>query len=323
MKKKLIPILAILLTLAMIFTLAACGDKPEDPTESDTTTVDDTIDVVVTDPVVDTTEFIDDTTDETSTDEDTTTEADPNATTDPTATTNIDDTTKAPGADPLAPPANLGSLGKAEQLAYFNKVANRVRTDKPGFKTDYLEELGKMSFTGVVSVISPIIEAIKQQAMPGEWKYETIGKGSDNKGKFMSDNANASDLKISDVASITSTKSGNNWIIKVNIIQETNPAKGTGSAHSRVMPIASRQDVLDTITDINDAISADVNDATLKYNSGYATVTVNEKGQVISGEYGFKVDAQANNVSIKVGLTITTNVTAPQSTVKKFHDFVW
>ena len=314
MKKALSSVLAILLTLAMVGLFAACKNDPLDPTEAVTTTEEE---IITAEPETD----IDDVTTapEEPTDGETTPVDATEAATVPGETT-AEVTTTEVAADPLAPPANLGSLSQAEQLAYFNKVANNVRTAKPGFKTDYLEKIDQIKLSGGAAIANPIVELVKNQAMPGEWKYDTYSKGTDNKGKFMSDNANASDLKASDVASITSTKNGNNWIIKVNIVTETNPNKGTGSAHSRIMPIASRQDVLDTITDISDLIKADINDATLKYNSGYATVTVNEKGQVIAGEYGFKVDAVANNVSISI---IKTNVTAPQSTTKKFHDFAW
>ena len=308
MKKALSSVLAILLALAMLGMFAACKDKPVDPTEPDTTVEDITTEPDTEDAAA-TTAPDDGTTEEPATGDDV------------DATTVEGATEDAAGdADPLAPPANLGDLSKAEKLDYFNKVANNVRTAKPGFKTEYLEELGKMSFTGIVNAVSGIIDSVKQKLMPGEWKYETVAKGADNKGKFMSENANASDLKASDAASISATKSGSNWVIKVNIITETNPAKGTGSAHSRIMPIATRQEVLDEITGIASVISADVNDATLKYNGAYATVTVNEKGQVIAAEYSFKVDAQANNVKISF---IGTNVTAPQSTKKIYKDFVW
>ena len=308
-KKALSSILAILLALAMVAAFAACGGGKDDPTPTEPDDIT-TEEIITTEP--DTEDVI------------ATTAPDDDITTEEPATgddaTTVDGETAVDGADEFAPPANLNTLSKDEQLAYFNKVVNNVRTAKPGFKTDYLEELGKMEFTGVVSAVSGIIDSIKKQLMPGEWKYETVAKSADNKGKFMSENANASDLKVGDVASITSTKSGSNWVIKVNIVTETNPAKGTGSAHSRIMPIASRQEVLDSITDISSLISADVNDATLRYNSAYATVTVNEKGQVIAGEYFFKVDAKANNVKISF---IGTNVTAPQSTKKIYHDFVW
>jgi len=299
-KKALSAVLAILLTLGLLVTFTACKKDPVPPTEPETSeesiTEPVTVDAAAT------------------TDEEPTSEPEP-TTEEPTT----EEPTTVP-TDPYAPPENLGSLGKADQLAYFNKVANRVRTEKPGFKYDYLEQLGRMDFTGAVSLVSGIIDSLKKKLMPGDWEYKTINKGTDNKGKFLSENANASDLKSGDVTTISATKSGGNWVIRVNLVQETNPAKGTGSAHSRVMPIASRQDVLNSITDINDAISADVNDTTLRYHSGYATLTVNEKGQVIGGEFSFQVDAQANKVKISV---LTTNITAPQSTVKKYHDFVW
>jgi len=304
-KKALSSVLAILLTLAMLGMFAACKDKPEDPTEPEITT-----EATTEAPDTTTEDIITEDGDEPSTE-------DANA----GAATEAPDDVDEPDADAFAPPANLNTLSKAEQLEYFNKVTNRVRAEKPGFKYDYLEELGRLDFTGAVNMVSGLIDSIKKSLMPGEWELaQKVDKNADNKGKFMSENANASDLRANDVSSITSTKSGDNWVIRVNIVQENNPAKGTGSAHSRIMPIASRQEVLDEITGFSSLISADVNDATLRYHSAYATITVNSKGQVIGGEYSFKVDAKADNVKISF---IGTNVTAPQSTIKKYYDFVW
>jgi len=106
----------------------------------------------------------------------------------------------------------------------------------------------------------------------------------------------------------------------VKIISETNPAKGTGSANSRIYPIASRQEVLDEITGVASVITADVNNASLLYNSGTVVLTVNSKGQVIAGEYKFKADATANNVKITI---ISTNVTAVMTVTSKYFDFKW
>jgi len=300
--KKLI---AILLSMILAITLfAACNNTKDDPsvTEDANSTVaagadGDTTeegDAVITEPATE-----EPTTEEPTTEEPTTAEAD---------------------ADPLVAPANLGSLSNAEQLEYFNAVVNNVRTEKPGFKKDSLLKIDKISLSGAAGVANGIIEMVKNKLMPGEWTYETKTKGSGNVGTFLSENANASDLRASDVASITSTKSGDGWTIKVNIIKETNPGKGTSSAHSRLMGILTRKEVLDEITNISDAISADPNNATLNYHSGYATVTVNAKGQVTSGGHGFQVAAIANDVKISI---IKTNVTAPQSTEIKYHSFVW
>ena len=228
-------------------------------------------------------------------------------------------TTAAEEADPYIAPANLGSLSTAEQLEYFNAVANRVREEKPGFKKDTLLKIDKISLSGAAGVANGIIEMVKNKLMPGEWTYDTVSKGQSNNW-FFSENSNASDLRVSDITSISSTKSGDGWTIKVNIKRETNPAKNLGSAHARIAGIQTRQEVLSAITDISDAISADPNNATLTYHSGYATVTVNAKGQITSAGNGFQVDALANDVKISI---IKTNVTAPQSSQWKYHDFVW
>jgi len=294
-------IIAILLSMLLALTLfAACGGgggKSEGGGDEESQTID-----VAADPT--------DTTEAPSSEDETTEEP-----------TTEEPTTEAPEeADPLLPPANLNTLSKAEQLEYFNLAANRVRKEKPGFKNETLRTLGKLDFTGAVSAVSGIVDMVKKRLMPGNWEYETISKGNGNDGKFFSENANASDLRVGDVTSISSTKSGENWVIKVNVIQENNPGKGTSSANSRINCIATRQEVLDEITGISSAISADVEKATLTYHSGYAQITVNPKGQVISSECGFQVKAVANDVKISF---LKTNVTAPQTSLVKCNSFVW
>jgi len=147
--------------------------------------------------------------------------------------------------------------------------------------------------------------------MPGDWEYSTISKGQGNSGSFLSKNSNASDLKASDITSISTTKSGSNWIITVRVISETNPASGTSSANSRINCIATRQDVVSEITGVSSVVTIDTNNMTLRYHSGYATITVNDKGQVIASESGFKVEAQANSMKIAI---INTDRSGPPST---------
>ncbi|MDR0531913.1 MAG: hypothetical protein LBG83_07615 [Oscillospiraceae bacterium] len=326
MKKTLLAILALLLIAATAIGFSACNKTTEDiatttPTTVDTTEAESTTEV--TEP------SLEQSTEEATLTEEVTSEVPANATeattgateaTKATETTKAPETTTAPPADPFAPPENLGSLSKADLLAYFNKAANRVRKEKPGFKKDAKLKIDKISLSGFAAIANPIIEPVKNKLMPGDWEYETIAKGSSNSGKFLSENANASDLKASDLTTISATKNGANWVISLKVITENNPTKGTTSANSRVNCIATPEEVLRDITDLSDAISADVNKATLTYHDGYATITVNPKGQVIESESGFFVNALANDV--KIG-PIKTNVTAPQSTVIKCHDFIW
>jgi len=311
-KKALSSVLAILLTLAMIGMFAACKNDPVEPTEPETTA--DEI-VTTTEPETD----IGDVT--TAPEEPTDGETEPvdatEATTLPGETT-VEVTTAEAAADPLAPPANLNTLSKAEQLDYFNKAANRVRTEKPGFTKEFAKIISDMKFTGVVSLVQGIIDNIVS-GLTGAEDPKTIAKGKDNKGDFLSE-ITPFELKSSDVASISSKKSGDNWVMTVKIVSETNPAKPTGSANARAYSIASRQEVLDEITGFSSAITASVNDASLLYNSGTINLTVNAKGQVTAADYKFLVDATANNVKISV---LSTNVTARMTTTCKYYSFVW
>lgn len=309
-KKTLSLILALLLTLAMVFTLAACGGDDDGPTEApttvETTEEPDTVDVDTSESTT--------SPEASSTDDATTTAID--GTTDPNATTKPGETTVA-STD--GPPANLNTLSKAEQLAYFNKAVNKVRTGKPGYKKDYSQIISNLTFTGVVKAAQGIIDDVVSD-LTGADPTKTQKKGDDNRGDFLSE-ITPYELRNSDVASISSKKSGNNWVITVKIIEETNPAKPTGSANARAYPIASRQEVLDSITGVSSAISADANKATLKYNSGNISLTVNDKGQVIACNFGFKVNAVANDV--KIISIISTDVTALMTVTCKYYDFVW
>ena len=309
-KKTLSSVLAILLTLAMLGMFAACNNKPDEPTEPDITTE---AEIITTEPD---TEDVDVTTAPDETTEDDTAPVDAPEVTTVDGETIAEATTEA--ADPLAPPANLGSLSKAEQLDYFNKVANNVRTEKPGFTKQFSKIISDMKFTGVVSLVQGIIDNIVA-GLTGAEDPKTYAKGTDNKGDFLSE-ITPFNLQSGDVTSISSKQSGDNWVMTVKIKSETNPAKPTGSANARAYAIASRQEVLDEITGFSSAITASVNDASLLYNSGTINLTVNSKGQVIAGDYKFLVDATANNVKISV---LSTNVTARMTTTCKYYDFKW
>ena len=289
MKKALSSVLAILLTLGLLVTFAAC--KTDDPpVEPETTTEEVTADITAvlapeeTEP------------------EETEPETEPEA-----------------PEDDFAPPADLNTLGKAEQLAYFNKAVNRVRTEKPGFTEQFSKIISDLTFTGVVRLAQSLIDDLIA-GLTGADDPKVHAPGTDNQGKFLSE-ITPFELQSGDISSISAQKSGDNWVMTVKIIQETNPAKPTGSANARAYAIASRQEVLDEITGFSSAITASVNDATLRYNSGTINLTINSQGQVIAGDYRFLVDATANNV--KLISIITTNVTARMTTTNKYSNFKW
>jgi len=335
MKKILGSVLAILLALSLIGILAACGNNGTDPDPTEAPTIETTTEVPETEDVVASVDCeceecedcdncecedcecplceaeVDPNLNPTEVD----TTTDPDATTDPDVTT----TEATTAGNRFAPPANLNTLSRAEQLAYFNLVVNRVRDEQPAFRRVETLRIEDLRLSGGASVANPIIRPVVNQLMPGEPVTQETTRGQDNRGRFLSEIA-PFELRNGDISSITSTRSGNNWTIRVNIIQENNPAKPTGSANARAYPIATRDEVLRDITNISSLISADVNDATLRYHSGNIVLTVNPDGQIIGTTRGFDVEAVANNVSISI---ISTTVTAQQTTRATYSNFVW
>jgi len=296
MKKALSSVLAILLTLGLLFVFTACTDPVEPPVEPDTTTEEE-ITTVPEHPIT----------------------TNPNGDETPPPDNGGNEDGGNGLADPFAPPANLDTLNNAEKLAYFNLVANRVRTEKPGFKEEFSKIISDLTFTGVVRLAQSLIDDLISN-LTGADDPKVHAPGTDNQGKFLSD-ITPFELRPGDVSSISAQKSGENWVMTVKIISETNPAKPSGSANARAYTIASRQEVLDEITGFSNAISANVNDATLRYNSGIINLTINPDGQVIAGDFKYFVDATANNV--KLINIISTNVTARMTTTNKFSNFKW
>ena len=219
-----------------------------------------------------------------------------------------------------APPANLGELTQAEQLAYFNLVVNRVRAEKPGFQQRELLEIESMQFSGIFSAVSGIIENVQKALMPGEWTQRNVAVGKSNVGLFMSENANASDLRPQDITSINAAKQGDSWVIELCIQEETNPASGLGSSHGRIANIATREQIIAEITGIASIITISPADTTVRYYDGYARVTVNEQGQVISATNGYQVYVAANNVKISF---IQTDVAVSQNSEWQYDKFDW
>ncbi|MCL2446153.1 MAG: hypothetical protein FWD06_05250 [Oscillospiraceae bacterium] len=236
-------------------------------------------------------------------------------------TTEPETTTEEEVVDPFLPPANLNQLSQAAQLEYFNLVANRVRTERPGFQRRNRLLLGAIRLSGFASIANPIIRPIQNNLMPGDWEYRTYAPGTDNREEFFSNAAQASSLRPGDITSITSVAGANgSWTITVRVREEINPVPGAASANGRINNIVTRADVLREITDISDLIQADVENTTLRYHDAFATLTVNAQGQVTAASSGFNVDANASDV--RVG-PIRTNVSAPQETRSYFTNFIW
>ena len=227
---------------------------------------------------------------------------------------------EAANAVNYTPPANLDKLSQAEQLAYFNLVVNRVRTEQPGFQQKTLLAIDSIKLSGAAGAANGIIESMKKEMMPGEWVSQDVAAGTSNQGLFFSENANASDLNLADITGISCKKEGGYWVITLGIAQETNPVPGLASAHGRIIPVATREAVVEEITAVSDKISIDPKNASLHYYGGFVCVIVNGEGKVTAGANSHRAQAQLNNVKVSV---IRTDVSAEQSSEQQYTKFSW
>ena len=222
----------------------------------------------------------------------------------------------AGAANSYGPPANLDQLSEAEQLAYFNLVVNRVRAERPAFEQS--QRLQLESFVLSLSGLQSLLDQILADLMPGVWEQCTVAGGQSNRGLFLSNNENASDLRLQDIASIRSEKQGANWVISLQIPEEINPALGINSANGRIARISSREQILGEFYDL---FTVDPADMTLRYYDGFAEVTVNSQGQVIVAENGVRLHAQVSNA--RVAIFFSTDIELERNAQWKYINFDW
>lgn len=203
--------------------------------------------------------------------------------------------------NPYAPPANLDELTQAEQLAYFNLVVNRVREEKPGFQQRERTLIDSVrSGSALIQSLSEGIIAIVASLF-STWEQSGVAAGQSNEGLFLSENANASDLRPEDIISISCVKEGDNWVIALLIKEETDPAPGLGSANARIASIITKDELIEGMTEVG--VTADPADMSARHFNGFASVTVNEQGKVIAAANGYQVCVEIDKITIS---TITT-----------------
>ena len=288
MKKCLISLLAILLAGVLVFSFAGCGktEPTDEPSSTEEISEPETSDIPV--------------------------DASEAATDEPTSEEATEEPTTEPEEEGLKDPTNLA---KAELVEWYNERINYVRQAKPGIGR--VEQLKIDSFkTSMGAAVNRLAGPIIKRFMPGNPETKNISKGAGNDGQFFTD-MQTSQLRASDVASATATKSGNNYVITLTFGNETNPEKNSNYKYYRAFAISTRQEVLD---DLAGTIAAKIENTTMVYHGGKSVITVNPDGQIIAANYEFKVDVNAKGA--KIG-PFTTEIDAYQSSSNVYTNFVY
>ena len=294
-------VFAILLALCLLCAFAACNrnnpPEPTDPTSDITETAPDTTPVIAPPQ-----------------------ESEPG--TEPVTTITTEPPTE-PETTATEPAEKLPTeMSKAELVEYFNKCANRVRSERPGFTYEMTNKIANPKIVGgIASILNPVVPRIVAKLMPGDTEYFPMKRGQDNSEHFLSlQKATASSIKAGDVTSIQAAKSGTGYVITVRLGSATNPLKDGNSAYSRLFQIKTPKELLEEISGEDNKISGDYNNITLDYFNGNVVMTVDAQGRVTGLTGGFDVKAVAQDMKM-YGFTVNFHCDQTSRIVAK--DFSW
>ncbi len=207
--------------------------------------------------------------------------ADPGAQEDPTA-----QQTKTPD-----------QMTNAELLNFFNSTLNRIKTDKVGFKKSKLTSLLDLQLSN--SLANTVVGAVKSALLKETADETVVQRGEDGTNVFSpSGKPYISTLAPADITGITCQKSGNNYVITVNVKNETNP-EPTGSAMSRGFDFITVDDVVNIYAPKVGATVAR-EDIRVDFSDCRATLVVGADGRVQSYQTYVKGVMNMFNAKIKV-----------------------
>jgi hypothetical protein len=303
--------LACLLALSMF----ACGDKTAttggDVSESSTTS----------EAIVDTTAPVEESSTNIPEAISATTETTVDTTTGTAATTVLNATTTTgvattTGTTKPVETTKFDPSSKKSVLAYFNTAANLVRTEKPQF---HLRSVNKIETLKAGAIPTGITNSVVKTFMPGDPKDTNVSKGSSNTEQFLArESSYASALKESQVTSFKVSKDGANDVITLNIKNETNPIKGKSTAYGSIFDFETPAQLLE---ELEGTATADVNNVTLKYNSGYVKLIIDPNGHVVGSTTDFYTDAHVTDA--KLFKIYKADVDAHQHSLAVCDKFVW
>ncbi len=217
----------------LVLSMAACGGN--DDTES-TAPVDDTNSVVENIPADDTN----------TSDEGTSGESDTAASEDTSDTAKSEETKGSQTSS-----NDVSKWSTAQVVEYYNKAANKVKTDKPALTKTFSQTVGKISVG--IEAVDKLASELSSQLVP---KPETTkhAKGSDLTNVFpVSGKSYGSKLTASDVSSAKIKDNGSTYTITIVIKTETFTGKVdvASTSHGKAMTFLTPNDILTQVENIS------------------------------------------------------------------------
>jgi len=305
MKKRISIVLAVLLSIGLLFGLAACGSNGGAP-EPTSAAYEANGETAPAGNEVETTME----------DGQSTTQAAEEGETAQDETTAAPDESTTEAATAAEGAKSPAEMNRAELVAYYNDAINLVRTQRPGFTRVETLRIDSVE-TSLGSVANWIIDRGKDLFMPGNPETVVYPKGADNLEHFANWHQ-VSQLQPSDVASASARRSGENYVITITLGRETNPTANGSNGYSRMFSIITREDIL---RELDGFATADPNRATMVYHGGRVEYTINPQGQIIAGSIRFQVEMEA--VDVRAFFLTAETLTAKQTSSHAYSNFIW
>lgn len=199
----------------------------------------------------------------------------------------------------------------AEIVSYYNKAANKIKTDKPGYT--------KVHKTGMTPGTQPELKSliglkinIPQALLSSVIKDETtqIAKGANSNNAFPAAGFSwASKLTPNYVKSATCTKSGSSYQIKIHLKDETNPQIGKGG-YGSCMSVVDKAGA-------SEMIPFEIKSITMQYHGGYISATIDiASGRITLAE--LYAASKMENAEISLGI-----INADIDSKETFKNFKW
>lgn len=291
MKKNLTKLLALMMALALVFSLAACGDKTEEqstnpsenPAVAESGNDDVTLDPADPDAMTSSEDASADASNETPSE---------NVTTpDGGKVTNPDSgkTTSAASAD-----KGLNSTDKAEIIKFYQAAANKSA------KTKKVQKLTLASLNGGSGFVGTIISS-----------FESIAKSALAKNSTQSEGVPGGYSKLvpSDLVSASATSDGKYTTIKMTPKEQTDQPKSQwdkGPVGHAIGVLGDIDNALKEIPAVTIEYEGSGRTLTLTYKKPFVNVKIdNNTGKIVSGSWGYDVHIKIDNVKVKLGLSAT------------------
>ncbi len=195
---------------------------------------------------------------------------------------------------------------KAELVAYFNQLANRVKAEKPGYTMQEQISIGEPksssgALEGVAKVAIPMFNQDAPKNMP------SVSKGADHSQFGAYAQSYGAKLTPAMVKNISLTDKGTQYVLRVEMKDEVRPAlpkdNGAEHDHGKVFKVFSYEAVYGTINDLTWLFTMEKFAPT--YHGSYVIYTIDKAtDRVRHAEYMMRETANCQ-AKMKIGSSFT------------------